>query len=75
MNAAPVAPTARVPTRAPSRAPGTLKSAAVAGPGAIIRPAVSVDSPQTAVRKRTVPSSIAAKATKKSVARRHGKGE
>ena len=42
-----------------------LNVAAIAGPGASIRPAVSTSSPQTPVVNSTPESSIAAKPTKK----------
>ena len=49
------------PIRAAIFDPGTAVSAAAVGPGAIIRPAWSASSPQTPVRKSTLPKSIAPK--------------
>ncbi len=58
----PSAPTRPGPKRAPRRAPGIAVSAAIAGPGEIISPAVRIGSRHTPVRNSTLASSIPANA-------------
>ena len=67
-SAAPIAPTAPIPIRRASRAPGTLNRAAIAGPGAIPRPACRMSSLHGPVRNRTLESSMAPKPAEKMTA-------
>ena len=64
-NSVPMTPTLLWPKRWPTSEAGTDRTATIAGPGASIRPAVRIGSPQTVVTNRTVPSSIAPKPMKK----------